>query len=63
MFMIPMMVRIIRTHQLTQYNINEIINALDDIINIYMNNKIEHVENAVNYEYVEESLCGYERRS
>ena len=49
MFMIPM-----------------IINALDDIINIHMNNKIEdveNVENAVNYEYVEEALCGYERRS
>ena len=42
------------------------INALDDIINIHMNNKIEDVKNveiSVNYEYVEEALFGYERRS
>ena len=51
---------------MTQQDRNAIINAVDYIINIYMTNKIEDVENiehTVNYEYVEETLCGYERRS
>ena len=48
---------------MTQQDRNAIINVMDYIINIYMNNKIEDVEIAIIHEYVEETLCGHERRS